>query len=407
MTGRFKDLGEQLGERAVPAARSKRGRNNHVGQEKTKVMQLTRSLNVGGLEKLVALFARKLDPKTFEVSVCCLLRKGFFADELEKDGVKIHLIKDEDTASESRFLFLKLARLLRKERPDILHTHNTHPMIDGTLAGRMARVPIIVHTDHARSFPDRTKYMVIENILSRFVHRIVAVSEFSKQQLVHFEKIKPAKIAVIANGVNFARRQYDRSVLKRAFGVAGASPIIGAVSRLTEQKGTKYLIAAMPAILRAYPGAVLMVVGDGVLRHDLEEQVQELQIESNVRFYGYQKEVEKYIQAMDLLVSPSIWEGMPLGILEVMQCGKPIVATRVGGVPEVVEDGVTGILTDSKSPQELADAVIEMVGREGFIQMAGDAAITRYRENFTEEIMLAKYERLYMDLLARTTFVII
>lgn len=378
-----------------------------MGQEKTKVMQLTRSLNVGGLEKLVALFARKLDPKTFEVSVCCLLRKGFFADELEKDGVKIHLIKDEDTASESRFLFLKLARLLRKERPDILHTHNTHPMIDGTLAGKMARVPIIVHTDHARSFPDRTKYMVIENILSRFVHRIVAVSEFSKQQLVHFEKIKPEKIAVIANGVNFARRQYDRSVLKRAFGVAGASPIIGAVSRLTEQKGTKYLIAAMPAILRAYPGAVLMVVGDGVLRHDLEEQVQELQIESNVRFYGYQKEVEKYIQAMDLLVSPSIWEGMPLGILEVMQCGKPIVATRVGGVPEVVDDGVTGILTDSKSPQELADAVIEMVGREGFIQMAGDAAITRYRENFTEEIMLAKYERLYMDLLARTTFVII
>lgn len=368
-------------------------------EKKIKVMHLTRSLNVGGLEKLVALFAKRIDPEIFDVSVCCILRKGFFAEELESQGIKIFLVNENVEKNHSRFLFFKLSKILKQEQPDILHTHNTHPLMDGTIAGLMAKTPVIIHTDHARAFPDKLKYMIAENVLSRFINKMVAVSEFSKQQLVDFEKINPDKITVIPNGVNFESKQYDVKEIRKEFGVDNYEIVIGTVSRLTEQKGTKYLIEAMPKVIEAIPGIVLMVVGDGVCREDLEQQVKQLGIENNVKFYGYQKAVDKYIQSMDFLVSSSIWEGMPLGILEVMQCGKPIVATTVGGVPEVVEHGKTGLLVESKQPEQLADAIVEMANKEGFIESAGLASIQRYKENFTEEIMLKRYEELYLQCL--------
>ena len=370
-----------------------------------KVMQVTRSLNVGGLEKLVALFAKKLDPNKFDVSVCCLLRKGFFADDLESQGIKIHLVKDEGEA-ESRFGFLKLVKLLKQERPQILQTHNTHAMMDGTVAAKLAGIPIVVHTDHARSFPDQTKYMVIENILSRMVDRVIAVSEYSKQDLVNFEKINPKKIDVIPNGVSFDKGEYDADAVKRELGLNQAEFVLGTVSRLTDQKGTKYLIAAMPAILEAYPNVMLAIVGDGVEREALEAQVKSLGIEDKVRFFGYQKEVQKYISAIDLFVSSSIWEGMPLGLLEVMSCAKPIVGTAVGGVPEVVAEGETGYLTSKENPEGLSAAVIKALSDKQKLLAMGQAAAVRYEQNFTESIMVENYEKLFLELARKKRLVV-
>ncbi len=367
-------------------------------RKRIKIMQVTRSLNVGGLEKLVSNLARGLDPGLFDVSVVCLLRTGFFYDELEKEGVKVHLVAQSEADVKSRFLFLKLAKLFRQEKPDIVHTHNTHPLIDGVMAAKLAGVSRHVHTDHARLFPDRLLYMVLENLLSYAVDKVVAVSEYSKQDLVKFEKISPKKILVVPNGIDFDLIDYDRDQLLRQFGLNVNGPIIGTVCRLTEQKGTRFLIDALPMVIEKQPNVKLIIVGDGVLRQDLERQVSHLGLQNHTVFCGYQKEVAKYINVMDLFVSSSVWEGMPLGLLEVMACGKPIVATTVGGVTEVVEEGVTGCLVPPEQPGALANAIVNALARPEELRAWGAAARARYESRFTGSIMLENYKQLFLNL---------
>lgn len=370
----------------------------HIESKKIKIIQVTRSLNVGGLEKLVATLARNLNREVFDVSVVCLLRKGFFSGELESEGIRVHLVAESEPDARSRLLFLKLARFLKCERPDIVHTHNTHAMIDGTLASVLARVPVRVHTDHARQFPDRVSYMITENLLSRYVDRVVAVSERSKQDLVQFEKIAAKVISVVPNGADIDAGSWNRDQVRQELGLRGHEFLIGTVSRLTEQKGTRFLIEALPAIVATHPEIKLVVVGDGASRKNLENQVAQLTLDRYVVFVGYQKDTEKYLTAMDLYVLPSLWEGMPIGVIEAMACSKPIVATAVGGVPEIIEDGITGHLVPPGEATGLTGAVRKCLeDREKNLRM-GLAARSRYEERFTVKTMVTNYESLFFDL---------
>lgn len=372
---------------------------DNMPNRRIKVMQVTRSLSFGGLEKLVASLAMQADPARFEMSVCCLLRKGVFAEKLEQNGIVVHLLEDNPDNHGSRTLFFKLAKLLRKERPDILHTHNTHAFMDGTLASLLSRIPAKIHTDHARSFPDSRHYMIAENLCSRVFDRVIAVSNHSKSQLVHYEGIKPSKIDVIYNGVNFDTTLATGLSVREELGITPATPLIGTISRLTAQKGTRYLLEAIPAIVEQCPRAEFLIVGDGDQREKLEQQSRSLGIDRIIHFVGYQKAVDRYIEALDLFAMPSIWEGMPLGLLEVLSMGKPVVATSVGGIPEVIVDQETGYLVPPENASTLANTIIQAIGNPSLKTMA-TAGQERYKQYFQERVMVANYENLYETLIS-------
>lgn len=360
-------------------------------------MQVTRSLNVGGLERIVSCLARRIDTNRFEPSVCCLLRKGFFTPELEAAGIPVHVIP-EDARGRTRKSIMALAKLLKRERIDAIHTHNTHPFVEGAIAASLARTPIRIHTDHSRAFPDHQRYMIAERLVSHLVDRVVAVSQHSRNDLIEFEHISPRKIDVIANGVDMRPEPFDVAELKATLGLADNWPIAISVSRLTEQKGTHYFVDAMPAVLAQYPRAKFLIVGDGELRPELEQQAAALGIESAVEFFGYRKDVPRFLAVSDIFVSSSIWEGMPLGLLEVMAYGKPIVGASVGGVPEVIRDGSTGFLVPPRSPQAIAGKILGLASDRDLAARMGASAQALYYEKFTEKSMVGNYEQLVLRL---------
>lgn len=361
-----------------------------------RVLEVTRSLNVGGLERVVSTLASNLDPSRFDVSVVCLLRKGYFAQELERRGIKIYLAS-EDSQHTHYLLFLKLYALLREVKPDIVHTHNTHAFLDGALAARLARVPAIVHTEHGRQFPDKLRYMICERLLSRWVTKIVTVSSFSKAQLIQHERIRPDKIEVIYNGISFHDARHDVFATKSALSLTDSYPILGSVNRLSEEKGVRFLLEAMPEILVTFPRAALLVVGDGVLRPQLERRVRDLGIDAHVTFLGTQSDVSKFLSLVDIFVLASISEGLPLAVLEAMSHGKAIVATAVGGLSEVLSDGDAGRLVPPRDSTAIAAAVKKLSSDRGGLARAGARARTIYLERFTEKLMVSNYQRLFLN----------
>lgn len=363
-----------------------------------RVIEVTRSLNVGGLERVVSTLASGLDPSRFDVSVVCLLRTGYFAQELARQGIRIHLAS-RNSQHTHYLLFLKLYALFREFRPDIVHTHNTHALLDGALAARLAGVPAIVHTEHGRQFPDKRRYMVCERLLSRWVTKIVAVSSFSKTQLVNHERIRPEKIEVIYNGTSFRDARHDVLATKSALSLIDSYPILGSVTRLSEEKGVRFLLEAMPEILCRFPRAALLVVGDGILRPQLERLVRELGVGDHVTFLGTQSDVSKFLTLVDIFVLASISEGLPLAVLEAMSHGKAIVATDVGGLREVLTDGDAGRLVPPRDSMAIAEAVKRLASDRCGLARAGARARAIYLDRFTEKLMVSNYQRLFLSCL--------
>ena len=164
--------------------------------KKLKIMQITQGLGIGGLPRVVTDICLNIDRSKFDIYVCCLRRLGDFAKELEVNGIKVYKIPFPLNNKPDYFSFLKLYNLLKGKQIDILHTHNTHPFMDGTVAGKMADIPVIIHTDHARQFPDKRRYMLAERILSHFVDKVVAVYKETKQKLIYYEKISIKNIKI-------------------------------------------------------------------------------------------------------------------------------------------------------------------------------------------------------------------
>jgi len=159
-------------------------------------MQITHDLGVGGLPRVVTDICLNIDKSKFDISVCCLRGLGEYTKELQVNGIKVYKIPFPLNNKTDYFSFLKLYNLLKGKQIDILHTHNTHPFMDGTVAGKMADIPVIIHTDHSRQFPDKRRYMLAERIFSHFVDKVVAVSKETKQKLIYYEKISIKNIKI-------------------------------------------------------------------------------------------------------------------------------------------------------------------------------------------------------------------
>jgi len=367
--------------------------------KKIKILQVTPDLGIGGLPKLVVDICKNIDKSIFDISVFCFKKcEEEFTGELLENKIDVYY-PPEKNKKVSRYLnFSSLYHFIRKNGFDIIHTHNTGALVDGAIASIMARVPTTIHTDHARLYPDKKRYMVAEWLCSHVTTKVVAVSEHTRDELIKYEKISPHKIQVIPNGIS--ENEYNlnpNNNKKKELGIQENYPLLGLGVRLTEQKGVPYLLQSMVSILKEFPEALLLIAGGGPLQEDLEKEAKRLGISQSVRFLGFRLDMPAILNILDVYVLPSIWEGLPLVILEAMAAQKPIVATAVGGTPTAIVNEQSGLLVNSRDPAALSQAIIRILKDPSLASSLATNAYRRFKENFTIQKMVFQYEKLYTD----------
>ena len=363
-----------------------------------KLIQITHDLAIGGLQQVVVNLCKFIDKEKFNVSVLCLRALGSFTKEVENMGVKVTLLPQPEKGTDY-VSFFKIAKILKKENIDIIHTHNTQPFVEGTLGALLApKVKAIVHTDHARDFPDKKRYMFSERLVSRFASYIVGVSDHTCRNLIEYEKISPRKLVTITNGIDGSKFaiNIDRDKKKKELGLTDFDPIIGLGVRIVKQKGIIYLLKAMPKIIEHFPNIVLVIAGEGPLEYVLKKEAELLGIMSNIRFIGPRLDMPELLKLFDLYVLPSLWEGLPMVLLEAMAAGCPIVATEVGGNAQAIENGYSGTLVEPRNPMNLTEAIIDLLTHSNLRKKYIHNGLQVYANRFSAESMTRRYEELYL-----------
>ena len=295
---------------------------------------------------------------------------------------------------------LQIAWLILKENVSIVNTHSSRDSWTGSIAGR-STCTRVVRSRHISSDLGR-------NMFTRFVYRnlndaIITTGEFIKDQIVNDLGVDGAKVHPIPTGVDISRfGRADGSTLRVELGLSPGVPVLGIAAVMRGWKGHEFLLKAMPGVLNVFPDARLVVAGDGPGRWLVEHFMKELGIEDMVILLGHRDDVENVIAAFDVSILPSYAsEGIPQFVLQSMASGKPVIGTTVGGIPEVVSDGVTGLLVPPKDPDAIADAAIKLLSDADMRKRMGDAGRTAVLERHTMDAMLDAVERLYDEVLAR------
>jgi len=366
-----------------------------------KVLQLISSLPVGGAEDLVAAIVTGLDPARFRVMAATLGPPGAVGEELISAGHPVYSLNlDLKTASFWR-LVGAVRRLLREVQPDLLHTHLYHPNLYGRLGALglgLGGVVASVHNSYTRVKLHRCLWNFF---LSRFSDRVLVSSPQVWRDVRTWDRAPVAKLEIFPYGVKLDELDLSLSPAqaKDVLGVTGF--VLGAVGRLEEQKGHRYLLAALPELSREIPDLTVLLVGEGRVGEALARQAGELGVADRVRFLGTRRDLPLLFRAMDLFVQPSLWEGLPLALLMAMGAGLPVVATRVSGVLEVIEEGVNGLAAPPGDSRALAGAVLELYRRPEHRVRLGTAARATVAHKYSQEAMLRRLEHLYLEIVEK------
>jgi len=363
--------------------------------ERINVLHLIQGLEIGGLEIMVVNFLERIDRSKYRPSICCYDSLGSLAQGLSANGIRVHLVKRRPGID---YLYpLRLARFLRNMEVQILQLHNPTAFFYGTLAGKIARTPIIIYTEHGRDFSSSIKVKIADRLLSGMVDKIVAVAEYGKKYLVEHEAIDERKILRIYNGIDAQKfaRNHNGKAIKRDLGLQDNQLVIGIVARLDPIKNHACLIRAMKSVVGRVPQAVLLIIGDGPLRTELEGLTANLQLQNHIKFLGARTDISELLSVLDVFVLCSFSEGLSLTLIEACAAGKPIVATNVGGNPEIVGHAINGLLVPSDQPETLAGAVLEILTDKEKARRMGEMGRKKFEEEFTLDAMVKRYEDLY------------
>jgi glycosyltransferase involved in cell wall biosynthesis len=362
-----------------------------------RVLQITDNLGTGGLEQVAVTLCRNMDRSLFEPAALCIRFVGELASRLAEVDVPVYQLPQ--VPGKANYLaFRSIARMLRQLEIDVVHTHNSGPLLDGGLGALAAGVKTLIHTDHARDFPDKLRYMLMEHALSHFAYRVVGVSEHTVSNLRRYERISPRKLAMIPNGIELGAYSMpiDRAEKRRALGLPETGPIVGVTSRLAEPKGVTYLLKALPQLFARFDDLSVVIAGTGKLLDGLKAEARELGVAERVWFLGLRMDVPELLQLFDVYVLPSISEGLPMAVLEAMAAGRAIVATDVGGVGTVIRSAETGLLVAPRAPAALSDAITRLLVDDALRFRLGEAARRAVRARFSAAAMTRQYEQLYL-----------
>jgi len=353
------------------------------------ICHIVLSLEPGGLENGVVNVVNGLDPAEFRSSVCCLQRGGEFVGRL-RPGVEVAWM--DLRPGNDPWMPMRLARLLRRWGIDIVHTRNAESFFYGSLARRLAGVPAMVHSEHGRVFPEKPWRAVAQRLLLQNVDAAFAVSERLRADLVRELRVSADRFNVLYNGVDIERFQRGRPQAQSSATSHGL--LIGSVGRLAAVKNYALLLHAVARLPDASSWR-LILIGDGPERAALSQLAARLGLEDRVEFRGHREDVPQLLQQLDVFVLPSLSEGMSNTVLEAMAAGLPVLASDVGGNPELIESERSGVLFPSGDVTALTEQLDRLIRSPDLRARLGAAAALRARTEFSMEAMIARYASLY------------
>lgn len=381
---------------------SKTGRRLRV---LTLVDHLTPS---GGAERLSAQIAMRLDPERFEAIYCASRWDPARTNEnqagllRELEGAGVRAVGLGRHGKLTVWQWRPLVRLLREERVEIIHSHKYGSNIWAVVLGRLARVPVVVAHEHSWSYKGRPVRKLLDRwLIARGSSAFLTVSEEDRRRMIEIERIRPEDVTLLPNGID-ALPPADGARVRQELGIPPDAPVLVSVAVLREEKQLHLLIQAAAELAGEHPGLQVLIAGGGSLHDELAGLAAELGIAGTVRLLGPRRDVPDVLAAADVAVLCSRFEGTPLSVLEYMDAGLPVVATRVGGLPHVIEHGVHGLLTEPGDAHALAAGIRELLADPERRRRMGEAGRERRRAEYDFGRTLSTLEGLYEDLLARS-----
>jgi glycosyltransferase involved in cell wall biosynthesis len=322
------------------------------GQDRIGVLHVIPGLGYGGLESVALNLMASLPRDRFRV-YCCTLSDApvSLLGDLSGRGIEVHEVGGEKRGGFSPGMIVRLSDLLRRNQIDICHTHNIAAEIYGHMGALLARTPILIHHEHGTLHSDQPARLLLKRAFAPGKDHWIAVSDFVRKFLVKRAGVPASKVTVIHNGL-----PPEDEALPPPTSASACT-----VTRLSPEKGIETLIDAWAIVNRAAPEATLTIVGSGHLADELNQRAAEIGVSGRVRFLGFQRPPLAPVQDCSVFVLPSLSEGFGMALLEAMRAGKAVVASRVGGIPEFVEDGRNGLLVPPGDPAALSEAILSLL----------------------------------------------
>lgn len=365
---------------------------------KKGVLILVDELKLAGAEKLAVNIAIKLNASTRYTPIVCATRYGGESEETLNDNkIKYTVLQREHAYQVHKFRYL--TRIIKAHNIRIVHSHKTGSSFWGGIMGTLNGVQATIAHVHGKGNDWKTS--VTEKASAGLSDKIITVSEFERKRLIEMQGISASKIVTIYNGINSLNYQSEPNIeAKSNLGVDPRNSIIGISAELRIEKRHEVLLRAANEVLRDHDNVYVLIIGDGERRKLLEQLAGDLGIAGRCIFAGFRKDVARLLSIIDIGVLCSEREALPVTLLEYMASGKPIIATRVGGVPEVVHDGLNGFLVEAGDHKALAQRInLLLADREMALRM-GKNGLSMVKQHFTEHTMMQQIENLYSETLA-------
>lgn len=356
-----------------------------------------RPVEEGGGERVARTIAMRLDPERFDSTLCATRPVDACSlDGLTAAGAQVLCL---DRASRTSLAsWWPLVTFIRSKRIDVIHTHKFGSNVWGSIIGRMSRVPVVVAHEHSWSYEgDAIRRFLDREVVGRAADVILAVSRPDRQRMIEVEGIGPDRVRYIPNGVS-TQRLDERRVVRSELGIPDYAPVIGAVGGLRPEKAFHLLVECASLLVREFPELRALLAGSGPEESRLRALIRSRKLDRVVSLLGYRSDVPEVVAAFDVAVSTSEREGSPLAVMEYMAGGKPVVATCVGGLPDMIADGAEGLLVERGNSQELAAAIGRLLRNPQLRVEMGARARRRQRAEYDINLTVKGIESLYEEL---------
>ena len=372
--------------------------------DKINVLHILQNSNIGGVQRQLLSLLKAYDKDLMNPTVCCFKAKGEIGRQMEKSGIEVVDFRIERHYRFSPGIIRRLYTLMKERNIHVVRAHKYSASLYGRIAAQLARVPVVITSVHGNYRKDlRFERKIANKILSRVTDRIVAMSESIRTDIIKYDNTAPEKVLVIRNGVDTVLFSplVTTGGLRQELALRTNETVIGFIGRLVPAKGLQHLIGAFESV-RAEIGQVkLLIVGSGQLMEPLKMMAHEKGLSNDIMFLGERTDIPQLLGVMDIFVMPSIAEGLPNALLEAMAAARPVIVTCAGGMGEIIQDGVNGLVVPVGDAASLSGGLRKLVMDRSFARALGAAARQCIENKYSIRATARAWEDLYVTLLRK------
>ncbi|HEY6334215.1 MAG TPA: glycosyltransferase [Blastocatellia bacterium] len=380
------------GPRCDRAAESDSGSIEFASTAKQVVVHVTWSLVAGGSEMYAFTIASNLDPNRYKSFICAMDRGGPLEADVRASGIPYRVINRPPGIHPS--LIWRLFALFRRTSATVVHAHHFNQLLYSAIGAKLAGAKLI-YTEHSVEYLKARRFRVALRLLSILCDSVIAISEDGRKVLLEKVGIPAGKVQIIRAGISMSQLAPSRADARQQLGLDTRDRIAVIVARLYPEKNHILLLDAFARVVKRVPRAKLLIVGEGTEREAIERHVEKLGLNDFVALMGVRRDVQRILAASDLFVLSSDREGLPIAVIEAMSMSRPVVATRVGDLPELITDGITGRMVEPRDIDGFAKAVGDVLGDPETAARMGKRAQGAVRDTFSLALMIDRFETLY------------